>query len=276
MISRKYIHITKTREMNYDRLLKGCITLLLLLLFPFLSVSADFSGVVYVDLNKNRQKDVYEKGVKGVAVSDGLNVVLTDGVGNYQLPGTTRSRFIYITVPPGYRTVNRFYIKTDGPASDYNFGLAAFPLTKNKKVRFIQLADTEASDDFGWIGPIRDYAANEEVSFIVHTGDICYEKGLNFHGRKVTGETMGVPVYYCVGNHDLVKGNYGEELFEKNFGPAFYSFEAGNTHFIVTPMLAGDYQPSYTKEDVYRWMKNDLQMADPAKNVVIFNHTCSL
>jgi outer membrane protein assembly factor BamB/predicted phosphodiesterase len=268
----KDIQTNKKRNMQYDRLLKGSINLFLLLLFPLLSASADFSGVVYVDQNKNLQKDAGEKGVKDVAVSDGLNVVLTDGDGNYQLPGTPKSHFIYITVPSGYRTVKRFYIKTNGPASDYNFGLAPFLPSKNKKIRFIQLADTEASDDFGWIGPIRDFAANEEISFIVHTGDICYEKGLNFHGRMVTGETMGVPVYYCVGNHDLVKGNYGEELFEKNFGPVYYSFDAGNTHFIVTPMLGGDYQPSYTKEDVYRWMKNDLRLVDPAKKVVVFNH----
>lgn len=258
--------------MNYSRLLKAGITLLSFLLFPLLAASADFSGIVYVDLNKNDIKDPGEKGVKGVSVSDGLNVVLTDGNGEYRIPGTPKSRFIFITVPSGFRTVRRFYIRTDGTASDYNFGLTPFPLSNSNSVKFIQLADTEAGDDFGWVGPIRDYAANEGISFIVHTGDICYEKGLNFHGRNVTAETMGIPVYYCVGNHDLVKGNYGEELFEKNFGPVFYSFEAGNTHFIVTPMLTGDYQPSYTKEDVYRWMKNDLQAVAPGKNIVVFNH----
>ena len=64
-------------------------------------------------------------------------------------------------------------------------------------MRFLQLADTETGTDYGWIGPIRDYAANEEVSFIIHTGDICYEYGLHFHGSNVTSETMRVPVYYC-------------------------------------------------------------------------------
>jgi len=258
--------------MHYDKLLKGLFAHLSLLIFPLISVSADFSGVVYADLNRNNLKDANEKGIKGVAVSDGLNVVQTDENGYYKLPGSPGTRFIYITVPSGFRTINRFYIHAGKPASEYNFGLITFPPSKNKIVRFIQLADTEAGDDFGWVGPIRDYAANEEVSFIVHTGDICYENGLNFHGRKVTGETMGVPVYYCIGNHDLVKGNYGEELFEKNFGPVFYSFEAGNTHFIVTPMLAGDFKPSYSKEDVYRWMKNDLKLVDPSKNIVVFNH----
>lgn len=163
--------------MHYGRFLKWSITLFSLLLFPFLcAFPAEFSGIVYIDLNKNKQKDINEIGVKGVAVSDGLNVVLTDMDGNYQLPGTTKSRFIYITVPSGYRTVNRYYIKINMPASDYNFGLTAYPPAINKKVRFIQIADTEANYDYGWIGPIRDYAANEEISFIIHTGDICYEK----------------------------------------------------------------------------------------------------
>jgi len=254
--------------MNNSRLLRQCIIFFSFLVFPLLHASAGFTGVVYVDLNKNGEKEVNERGVKGVSVSDGLNVVITDGDGEYLLPGSLKSRFIFITVPSGFRTLRSFYIRTDGTASDYNFGLTSFQVAKSNRVKFIQLADTEASDDFGWVGPIRDYSANEGISFIVHTGDICYEKGLNFYGRNVTGETMGVPVYYCVGNHDLVKGNYGEELFEKNFGPVFYSFEAGNTHFIVTPMLTGDYQPSYTKEDVYLWMKNDLQAVAPGNSLV--------
>ena len=259
--------------MYYGMVSKWIVAFSSLLILPFLTAFAEgYSGYVYVDLNKNSTREISEKGVAGVAVSDGLNVVLTDSDGQYRLPGTAKTRFIYITVPSGYRPVGRFYIRINGPASDYDFGLTSFPQTKSRNIRFIQLADTETGEDFGWIGPIRDYAANEGVGFIVHTGDICYERGLNFHGSNVTSETMGVPVYYCVGNHDLVKGNYGEELFEKNFGPVYYSFDAGNTHFIVTPMLTGDVRPSYTKEDVYRWMKNDLQMVGPSKNVVVFNH----
>ncbi len=261
-----------TCKMNKNRPLCIRIILILLFLMPFLSATAEFRGVVYHDLNGNRQRDAGEKGIGGVAVSDGLNVVLTDSRGAFMLPGIQDTRFIRITVPSGYRTSGSFYLRAGSQDSGYDFGLVAFAASGKKEVRFIQLADSETGSDFGWIGPIRDYAANEEVSFIIHTGDICYEYGLNFHGSNVTAETMGVPVYYCVGNHDLVKGSYGEELFEKNFGPAFYSFDAGNTHFIVTPMLTGDYKPSYTKEDVYRWMKNDLRLVDPSKNLVVFNH----
>ena len=272
MTSMNIIYNAVTREPNNHQLLCRRIALTLILLLVLQSASAEYKGVVYNDLNMNRQREADEKGISGVAVSDGLNVVLTDSKGAFRLPGITETRFIRITVPAGFRSSGNYYIKEDRRESGYDFGLVPFPASGDKKVRFLQLADTETGSDFGWIGPIRDYAANEDISFIIHTGDICYEYGLNFHGANVTGETMGVPVYYCVGNHDLVKGIYGEELFEKNFGPAYYSFEAGNTHFIVTPMLTGDYKPSYSKEDVYRWMKNDLRLVDPSKNLVVFNH----
>lgn len=70
---------------------------------------------------------------------------------------------------------------------------------------------------------VRDYARNEQAAFIIHTGDICYEKGLKAHIKLMNTENMDCPVFYCIGNHDLVKGKYGEELFESIYGPVYYS-----------------------------------------------------
>ncbi len=50
------------------------------------------------------------------------------------MPGTPKSRFIFITVPSGFRAVHRFYIKADGTASDFNFGLASIPLVTDKMI----------------------------------------------------------------------------------------------------------------------------------------------
>ncbi len=85
-------------------------------------------------------------------------------------------------------------------------------------------------------------------------------------------QNMNCPVFYCIGNHDLVAGTYGEELFESLYGPVYYSFEAGNVHYIVTPMFHGDYNPSYTVEEVAAWLKNDLAQVPANKPIVIFNH----
>lgn len=110
---------------------------------------------------------------------------------------------------------------------------------------------------------VRDYARNEQAAFIIHTGDICYEKGLKAHIKLMNTENMDCPVFYCIGNHDLVKGKYGEELFESIYGPVYYSFDAGNVHYIVTPMPGGDHAPGYTADDVCRWLKMIWRISAP-------------
>src|SRR6185312_13123867 len=42
------------------------------------------------------------KGVAGVAVTDGINIVLTDKNGQYELLSNGTAEFVYITVPAGY------------------------------------------------------------------------------------------------------------------------------------------------------------------------------
>lgn len=241
-------------------------------LFSGSLLAQGFSGKVFMDVNGNGVVDAGEKGLPGVRVSDGLQVTATNQAGEYHLPGHSKARFVFITTPTGYKFTKAFYIRADSSVTAYNFGLAPVKSAKAGVAKFIRLTDTETYLYNDWITEAKNYAANESADFIVHTGDICYEKGLQFHAQQINSSTMGVPVYYCIGNHDLVKGPYGEALYESLFGPVFYSFEAGPAHFIVTPMRYGDYQPSYTFDDLYLWLKNDLAHTDPAKPVVMFNH----
>ena len=83
---------------------------------------------------------------------------------------------------------------------------------------------------------------------------------------------MDCPVYYCIGNHDLVKGNYGEELYESLYGPTWYSFDIGNVHYVVTPIDHGDNPTNYTQRDVYNWLKNDLALIKKDQALILFNH----
>ncbi len=248
--------------------------LFFIILFIFSIVHSSFAqyhGRVFLDDNMNREFDGGEKLLPDIRVTDGKSVVVTDKNGEFNLPGFKETRFIYITVPSGYEASGKFYQKVEEGKTSYDIGLKKYDRTA-KHACFIQLADTEDKGFGKWISYVRDYAIGNGVGFIVHTGDICYEGGLKFHAKEVTTETMGVPVYYCIGNHDLVKGKYGEQLYESLFGPVYYSFDAGNTHFIVTSMRSGDFKPSYTADQVYRWLVNDLKNTDPEMNLVVFNH----
>lgn len=258
--------------------MKKRLIILLALIGVFAQVAgAVHTGRVFIDKNKNGRFDSDEKPLAGVTVSDGLQVVQTETDGSFRLPGHVRERFIFITTPSGYTAVNHYYRPITPETASYDFGLrpSAGGIGKDGSHSFIHISDTEifnTENHSDWVTTLRDYARNENIAFIMHTGDICYEKGLTEHIGLMNTENMGCPMFYTLGNHDLVDGAYGEELFEKIYGPVFYSFDVGNTHYIVTPMAKGDRQPSYTPEDVYRWLKNDLRYVPAGKTIVMFNH----
>lgn len=251
-------------------LMKSYFTLFFIL-FSSLSF-AQYRGKVFIDDNANKALEVEEKGLQGVSVSDGLHVIKTNADGEFDLPGYDRTRFIFITVPAGYRLSDKHYLKVDDKREAYHFGLIPDVSTSGNTVKLLQITDTETFVYGDWIANIRNYAKEENAGLIVHTGDICYEKGMNFHSVQVTTDLLQKQIFYGVGNHDLVKGEYGEKLFEDLYGPTYYSFDAGPVHFIMTPMPSGDYKPSYTVDEVIRWMRNDLAKVDKNKPVVVFNH----
>lgn len=239
---------------------------------------AQYTGRVFTDANHNGRYDKGEALMEGVIVSDGLNAVRTDRKGRFSLPGHPGERFIFITTPSGYKTENAYYRRIEGNDRSYDFGLLPYDAVKaDGSHRFIHISDTEIGGEQGqeeWADGLREYAANEKAAFIIHTGDICYTQGLNSHIHVMNSSNMPeTQVFYAIGNHDLVAGKYGEELFEERYGPTFYSFEAGNVHYIVTPMPGGDHAPGYRMDDVFAWMANDLKQTDKDKAVYVFNHT---
>jgi hypothetical protein len=149
-----------------------------------------------------------------------------------------------------------------------------FPLRKTEKESnlFIHTGDTEESVYRDWMDIFKENIANNDYAFVLFNGDICYEPGLRLHAEHFTTGKLGVRIVYSVGNHDLVDGAYGEELFEQLYGPVWYSFNVGGVHFVVTPVLTGDRKPSYNADDLYNWMRKDLESIPEGTPVVMFNH----
>lgn len=245
-------------------------TFLILFALAGLVVSAQpYAGRVFRDTNGNGVFDRGERPLAGVKVSDGINVVKTDRDGNFSLPGHDDVRFVFVTVPSGHYAL-RPWIQA-GTTVAYDFALQ--PRREGDVIRFAQIADNETPDPWKWVDELRDYARNEKLDFILHSGDICYEPGIRYHAEHVTTSTMGVPMYYTMGNHDLMKKvDKPEYLYEESFGPSWYSFEAGGTHFIVLPMYFGDGKPTFTHEQTYRWLTNDLANLEPGQPLVVVAH----
>ncbi len=254
--------------------MKNILSIIILVFVSTGIISAAYTGRIYLDNNADGKFNKGDTPLSQVAVTDGRNVVKTDKNGIFSLPGYAKTRFITITTPAGYR-VDSHYIPIHTSKKTYDFRLTENNSTSQADHKFIQITDTEIhgrGGDNTWVDYLKQYIKNEDVSFLIHTGDICYEGGLKAHIKIMNSETMNCPVYYCIGNHDLVKGEYGEQLFESIYGPTWFSFEYGNTHYIVTPMSGGDAKPSYNTEEVYNWLKNDLAQTASGKAVIIFNH----
>lgn len=253
-------------------MLKLFISMAALFLGVGSSVFAQIEGKVYIDANGNGICDAGERGLKGVCVQDGLNVVKTTDDGHFILPGHKDTRFVTLTVPDGYQASTSHYLSFDGTGKKYELGICKTSVNTGNGYSFVQITDTETSLYGDWIDNLKEYVKTNPTAFIIHTGDICYEAHQDFHGRYLRSVDLGVPTYYCVGNHDLRAGKYGEELWQSHFGPSWYSFNVGNVHYVVTPMLGGDHAPSYRRSDIIRWLKNDLAQTDKGKRIVLFNH----
>ena len=206
--------------------------------------------------------------VAGVVVSDGYNVIKTDVKGEYSFETNPKAKFVFISTPNGYEQSGSFYQKIEEKGK-YDFLLKR---GWNQSNRFIHMGDTEASIYKDWMDLLKRYLSNNKPAFVVFNGDICYEKGLRLHARELTSEKLGVRAVFTLGNHDLIAGAYGEELYEELFGPVWYSFNVGGVHFVNIPVLFGDKVPRYTTDEIYNWLRSDLESIPAGTPVVIMDH----
>ena len=112
---------------------KKKLILLLLSCAVITEAHAAYQGHVYVDSNRNGIYDKGEKVLKGIRVSDGLNVVKTNAEGVYTLPGHKRERFIFITggsTAQGKHTISACNPGKDASSRMAVTGSSIFPIPR--------------------------------------------------------------------------------------------------------------------------------------------------
>lgn len=209
------------------------------------------------------------KALSGVRVTDGMNTVFTGDDGRYCLEGWERSHVVSVGLLTDCH--DDWFYYTDGKSGEYDFYVS--PVTQKDGVTFIHTADTEIQgrkDVSGMLDMFSDAVKKSNADFLFHTGDICREEGLRRHFVETPNDKVGCPVRYCIGNHDFCDGDYGEQLFEKLYGPVWYSFDFSGVHFVVLSIGKGEFPTGYEFSQQFEWLKNDLSTNE--KPVVIFEH----
>lgn len=251
--------------------------------------------------------DRREKGIANVAVSNGVEVVLTDKNGRYSLP-LYGDNIVFVVKPADYQTkVNKnnlpeFYYnyKPSGSPSDFKYkGVSAtgnlpkelnFPLYRkleNRDFQILVFGDpqpyTLKEIDYFRRGIVNEVKNNKKNAvFGISLGDLVGDD-LTLHQPYIDAvKEIGLPWYNVMGNHDM---NYeakddkvSDETFEANFGPANYSFNYGNVHFMILddilypdPRDGKGYWGGF-REDQLKFIENDLKLVDKNKLVVLSFH----
>ena len=249
------------------------------------------TGVVFVDANGNGVRDASERGLGGVAVSNQLDVVVTDSLGRFALPPTATG-IVFVSVPSGFRSSGAYW-RASANRSSVDFGLIresqprtfSFvhasdshiePANVNRFRRFRQMADS-LKPAFALMGGdlVRDAMSQTESSARAYF-DLFVAESKAFH----------TPMWTVPGNHDhygIIPSRshadpknplYNRGMYRSYFGPDYYSFTYAGIHFIGLNTISPDDSAYYGDVDSVQmaWLKNDLARVPATTPVVTFNH----
>ena len=261
----------------------------------------------YVVDNKNNP-------LEGVAVSDGFSVVTTNRNGYYELAPSKDAWYIYITIPAEYEVpINEygqpcFYKRYSATTQKYNFTLTPLSGGKEEKFALFAIADPQIYSD-KYLGYLKSEAipgikahcadvSKKMPCYGITLGDIISNDG---NDRSMYRDDLrdgfassqtGMPVFQVMGNHDYTFRREGvtadessstpqikmQRDHEEVFGPANYSFDRGDVHFVGMRDILytsfdnkGKNELGFMDEQV-EWLRQDLALVPKDKMLVLCVH----
>jgi len=223
-------------------------------------------GVVFDDRNADGQRQGEEPGVASVRVSNGRDVVLTDGQGRYRLPVRPDMNLTVVQprgwrVPVDERQLPQFFLvhKAGGSPPLRYGGLpdralpprVDFPLHRiepRDAFRCVIIGDSQTYSNRE-VSFFRDSAAArllglglEEGDCIVYVGDVLGDD-LDLLDRLMeVGSVAGVPQWLVHGNHDLdfdaPEPAHSADSWRARAMPDYYAFEIGEVLFVALNNVA--------------------------------------
>ena len=271
---------------------------------PFMA-QTNVEGFVFEDNNKNNIMERNEKGISNVAVTNGLDVVLTNKDGKYNLP-INDDAIIAVIKPANYKVgvdennLPQFFYnhKPNGSPKlkfkgvdptgklpkSVNFGL--IPQQENDAFTALIFGDpqpyTQAEVDFFAKGIVAEVAGIKNVPFGLSLGDLVGNDLALFNPYLKAVKAAGIPWYNLLGNHDLnfdaTSDEMADETYEAHFGPANYTFNYGKVHFIILdnvlypdPRNQKGYWGGFTANQL-QFIENDLKLVPKDHLIVLAFH----
>jgi 3',5'-cyclic-AMP phosphodiesterase len=160
--------------------------------------------------------------------------------------------------------------------------MAATPFT------FLQISDSHIGFDKpanpNATGTLKEAIAKivalpKKPSFMIHTGDISHlSKDAQFDDADQIIKSVGVPVFYVPGEHDMIDDGQGKAYLGRygkdTKGSGWYSFDQNGVHFIglvnVVNLKAGGL--GQLGADQLAWLADDLKAVAKSTPIAVFAH----
>lgn len=266
-------------------------------------------GAVFDDRNRNSQQDPGERGIAGVEVSNGREIVTTDRQGRYEI-SVRDGETVFLTQPAGYQVpvdednvAQFFYTHMPAGSPELRYGgidptgplpdAVDFPLTRT--------TDTLSRDQRCLIGGDIQTYTQEEVDYALRGAFADLTQRTDFTGcgalfigdivgddldlydqtRELTSLLNG-PARFLPGNHDLdLDADYDHrfDTYRSQFGPDYYSYDAGDVHVIslntVQHSQGAPYNGTYNggiDDEQLAWLRQDIANTPEDKLIVLATH----
>lgn len=236
------------------------------------------------------------KGIKGVTVSDGYNVVITDSNGRYEFDPHPEATAVFVSTPSGYafnheKSISRHYylLKDVAGKKNVDFELKRLKLDDNEH-QFIIWADPQVKNKRDVermmsesVPDVQKFVAAAGAGTLLHgitVGDIVWDEHKFFPDYDKAVEQMGIPFFQCLGNHDMDYNKGGDDAsddtFQQTYGPTYYSFNRGQAHYIVMDnvrYLGKDRQyDGFFTQNQLDWLQKDLSFVSKDKLIILSVH----
>lgn len=261
------------------------------------------AGTVFVDANGDGKLSEGEKGLSGVVISDGVQVLKAGADGKFAFDAVIdpilrqgERPIVTMSTPDGHANTTNWFFRIDGKKEhDTAILFGVKPQEQKRPFDFVHITDLhwvggKLYDDFRQ--DMKD--GGDSLKFIINTGDmwtanhfdpkIAWER----EGKcKAVMEGLPMPWRATAGNHDLIDAHaltcgwkktdhgYGYQLYWEMYGPLRWSFNYAGVHFIGVDMMErdADDNASYgaTKEAL-GWLAKDLATTPKDMPVYLLGH----
>ena len=282
---------------------------LLLPVHEAVSQADETVAVVYEDVNRNETFDAGDQPLEDVLVSSLSEIRSTNAEGAATVPVEGRD-IVFVIKPAGYalplqdHRVPDFYylhypngtpadlkypgVAPTGPLPDTLF-FPMHPANHGKAITANVVGDPQIprkkENQIFRLETVPELMETD-ADFGLFLGDIADDNLDIFGPFEKSIRPLDMPLYMTYGNHDVnfraPDNSLRAETYRRHFGPDYYSFNYGQSHFVVLNAVdydgwddEADERGSYfggIDETQMEWFRQDIQHVDPGVHIYIVTH----